>query len=402
VQDGHPINDTIPVPLVLEEISTEKLMSDYCVSNGTIVNKVLNKQSKDLKVAFVSVWGIACGISTYSKWLFDQIIPYVGEYKIFAEIKKDQENEKEENVIRCWERGKPLGQLIKTIEEFNPDVVLIQHEFGLFPSAGAWLSFITRMQKYKTFVTLHSTYKHKDKLICMAPIKNAIVHTQIAKSVLQDLFFPGTVSVIPHGSLPVTNEKPYFNIYYNEKTLMHFGFGFKYKGWETALEAVSILREKHENAFFTGIFSESPYNKQFHDTYYTSLQSEIDKYAIVDNAAIIRGYLPDSILESFLRVNKVAIFSYADNGEHTVYGCSGAARVAMHHNIPIVVSRVPLFDDLKDVCLTATTAKEFSEAVEMVWLDKKVRDAQLKKQQEFLKMTSWENVAKAYVELFIA
>src|SRR4029077_18184340 len=103
-------------------------------------------------------------------------------------------------------------------------------------NARYWLSFIAEMQRYKTFVTLHSVYRHRDKTICEAAISNIIVHTDIAKTVLKDeKKIPGNVEVIPHFCIECEDTTKLWNLYHSDHTLLRIGFGFRYKTFEQAI-----------------------------------------------------------------------------------------------------------------------------------------------------------------------
>lgn len=390
----------LEAPKNLSSLSPEEIFQSYTVWHGQLVPKTYVRPAKDLKIAFVGVWKIPCGISTYSEFLFPEIIKQVSDYRIFSEYADVQDEDPK--VIRCWKRGQPLNGLVHKINDFNPDVVLVQHEYGIFPNAQHWISFITKMGRYKTVVTMHSTYRHKDKVVCIAATPEVILHTDSAKKILTDeMMVPSKVHVIPHGSHPVKSTEKYWNIYQSKKTLVQFGFGFPYKGWEQALETVAKLKERgHKDVFFTGLFSESPFSKPLHDEYYGKLENLVQALGIEENVGFVRGFLHEKVLESYLRTNEVAVFPYIPNGEHTVYACSGAARVAMHCNIPVVVTKVPLFDDLEGVNPRAASVEELANAVEDLWANPLKRQALLKRQQDFLNRTSWKNVAQQHVDIF--
>lgn len=389
--------NVIPVPESLASLPHETLIRDYQVWRDQIVPKGYVRPVNQLRVAFVGVYGIDCGISTYSGWLFPEIIKHIGEYRIFAEHLSSP-IEENPSIDRCWRRGEALTDLIHHIYAYDPDVVLVQHEYGIFPSARHWIAFITKMHRYKTIVTLHSVFRHKDKTVCEAAIPEIAVHTELGQQILVDeKKVPGKVHVIPHGSLPVSNSEKYWNIYHTKKTLVQFGFGFRYKGWEQSLDAVAKLKDTHPEVFFTGLFSESTFSKTQHQCYYNDLETRVNTLAIEPYVGIIRGYVHHQILEAYLRTNGIAIFPYIENGVHTVFGCSGAARIAMHHNIPTIVSQAPLFHDLEGVCPRINSVNELCQEIEMIWADPLRRDEHLKRQQEFLERTSWANMALKYI-----
>ena len=215
----------------LDSVSDEDLMTNYVVWNGRLLHKDDRVNCKDLKVAFISNYRSECGISTYSEKLYNAIIPYVKDYRIFAE--DTGENPIEENVVPCWVRNKSITKLLTNIHEYKPDVILIQHEYGLWSDVKIWLSLLTQLNQYKVFVVLHSVYEfHDDKTVCELAVKNIIVHTDIAYNALKRKGIPGNIYRIAHGCDPAnTNKKPW-NMYRSEHTFVQFGFGFRYIGWE--------------------------------------------------------------------------------------------------------------------------------------------------------------------------
>lgn len=379
-------------------LSTSDIIKNYEIWRGKVVEKVAPKPVDQLRIAFVGVWKIQCGISTYAEELFPRLAEKIQDWRIFAEHSEGAPEEAK--VIRCWERGEPLTELISNIHEFNPDVVYIEHEFGIFPNARHWLSFMAQMQKYKVFVKQHSVFYHKDKLICEAAVPNIIVHSNIGKRVLQEKGVSANINVIKHGCFPCTSEQRHWNMYHSDHTLIQFGFGFEYKGWEVALEAVALLKEKYPKVFFTGLFSESKFNKLFHTNYYNRLSAYIQKLRIEEHVALIRGYQSDESLDAYLRTNQVAVFPYVLNGEHTVYGATGAARLAMAAGTPTITSYVPQFDDIDGVCPRPKDAQELAKEIDILFSSKEKRTEQIKRQNQFLIDNSWDAVTLQHLELF--
>lgn len=388
---------TLKLPASFSDIPKNEIITDYEIWNNQILHKSDKKNPKELKIAFVGVYRIKCGISTYSEWLFPEIAKHFGGYRIFAEL--DEGAKEEPNVVRCWKRGTALTKLVEEIDKYEPDVVMIQHEYGIFPVARHWLAFIGEMQRYRTYTTLHSIYRHKDKTVCEAALQNVFVHTNAGAKILkEEKKIKANVHVIPHLCLPNERNERFWNIYQSPHTLVQFGFGFKYKGWEQAIEVVNVLKDEFPDLFFTGLFSESDQSKVMHDQYFYELMDHIKKLNLTKHIAIIRGYQSDETLDSYLRTNKVALFPYIENGEHTVFGCSGAARVAMRSGIPTIVTSVPLFDDLEGTCPRPKNVAEICDAVRLLFTEANARK-QVELQNKFLTENSLENVAKRYTDI---
>lgn len=400
VGDKPQINERlkfIEVDDSFRNVDPKTLMNQYEIRRGEIHLKEL-KDIKNLRVAFVGVYKIACGISTYSEWLWDEMGKMVKEYRIFAE-NTDRPAQNEPHVSRCWNRGKPFHQLVEELRAYDPDVIYIQHEWGIFPVGTHYLSLMTALHGYRVITTLHSVYHHLDKLVCEAALTEIIVHTHAAEKILKDVKkVSARVHVIPHGSFPCVSANRLWNRYQSNHLLIQVGFGFKYKGWENSLRIVNELRKDFPDIYFTGIFSETDGSKDFHNTYFDELMDIVNDLGIQDHVCLIRGFQSDEALDAFLRTNHIAIFPYIPNGDHTVYGCSGSARLAMSKGLAVVVSDVPLFDDLQGVCPRVANVEEAAAAIKHLFTDKNYK-SQIKIQNEFLMANSWETAARKYLEI---
>lgn len=399
--------EVVEVPDELDHVPSLELITSCRIKNGKIINKLAKKQAKQMKVALVGNWKMKCGIATYSENLWGEVSHLVGDVKLFIE-----ENEvigqlnhiggreiPTDKVTVCWKRGHSLQELVKQLKEYEPDVIWIQHEFGLWPNAMHWLSMMNQLSDYRVIVTMHSVFHHKDKTIVEAAIPEIVVHLDGAKNVLkEEKRIPGKVYVIPHGCFPCTSKEKLWNFYKSDKTFLQFGFGFRYKGWENSIRATAELKKKFPDVFFTGLFSESPHNKAEHELYYNELMVLVEKLGLQENVAIIRGFQSDETLDSYMRTNQATLFPYISHPAHEVFGASGAARVAMSKALPVVTSSVNHFSDLPTI--KADTAEEIASALENLFTNRKFRQEQIEKQIQYLNENTWENIAKQYVALF--
>jgi len=391
------------VPAEFDGVSSSDLIANFKVRNNNLKSKTTRKAAKDLKVALVSNYGTKCGIGTYSKFLYDELINNIGDYKLFIE-KQDYfevENPKilNDKIVPCWKRGESLSELICKIKEYDPDIILIQHEFGLFPNARYWISMINQLSDYRIIVTMHSIFYHEDKIISEACIPEIIVHLDGAKKVLKEnKQITSKIYVIPHGCFPCTDRSKLWNFYKSEHTFIQFGFLFKYKGYENSIKAAAILKEKYPDIYFTALCSESDYSKNEHQLYYNELMDLICKLQLHENVGIIRGFQSETVLNSYLRINKAAVFPYISNKEHECFGSSGAAPYTMTKAIPVISSSVHHFHDLPTI--KANTPEEIAQELDRLFSDKLFADSQINKQIQFLEENSWKNTAKKYIEIF--
>jgi glycosyltransferase involved in cell wall biosynthesis len=370
-------------------ISAEELVGKKI---GTI------KDVKDLMVAAICNWGDECGIATYSKFLLDAIKLKVKDLHIFSEGFGE-----EVGVTKCWERGKSPGLLLKKIKEYAPDFVIIQHEFGIFPRAGHFLQLLQGLEDFPYALTFHSVYEHLDKAICTAAVKNAIVHTVGGEEVLRKTGYDGKIFVIPHGCIDLVPGE-LWNIFQTPYAIVQFGFGFYYKGVDTALEAIAILKnnqpDKYENLFYCYLCSEGKHCKSIHDEYYRYLLKKINELNVTENVAIIRKYQTEQSLSNYLKTAKLAIFPYRSDPNNIVYGASGAVRVAMAHKIPVICGKNHQFDELDDVLPRAGTAEELAIEIDKIFSDEVHKNCVIDKATNYVVNNSWSITADRYLDLY--
>lgn len=405
----HDEMEVMELPEMLILIHANDLITNCRVKNGVVKCKSVKKPLSELKVAFVGNWKMKCGISTYAEHLWLEIAKNLNHFKLFIEkndlptgdvLRMGDRIMSEDQVVACWKRGESLRGLVREIHDYDPDIIVINHEFGIFPNASYWLSMMGRLSDYRTITTMHSVFHHKDKTIVEAAMPEIIVHQEGGEQVLaEEKGLSSRIHVVPHGCYAYRDDR-LWNFYHSDKTIVQFGFLFRYKGWQLALEAVALLKEKHPDVFFTGLCSESPYAKLDHQVYYNELMELAGKLGILENISLLRGYRSDRVLSSFLRTNKVALFPYVSSPEHEVWGASGAARMAMSAGMPVITSSVNHFLDLPTI--KAETASQMADELDRLFSDPTLAAAQIAKQKAYVLENTWEKVAQKYLDIFAA
>src|SRR5206468_1406375 len=117
-------------------------------------------------------------------------------------------------VTRCWKRGQSMASTVKQVIDWKPTVVLIQHEFGIFPRAPFLLQILHLLDAagIPYVVTLHSVYEHLDKVICSSAMKNIVVHSESGRDCLRRLGHTSDIEVIPHGCVRGSEAPENWNI----------------------------------------------------------------------------------------------------------------------------------------------------------------------------------------------
>lgn len=364
-----------------------------------LVDRAAPKPDRDLRVALVCNWAQQCGISTYSGYLAEAMRPLVGELRIFSE----HGGPEQDGVEYCWRRGEPLGELVRRVAEWNPDFVVVQHEFGLFPNAFHYLQLLQGIDHLPYAVVMHSVYDHLDKAVCSAATRNIIVHSRKGRDVLVGKGIAGEVDVVPHGCLQHPDVSELWNIFRSPYTIVQFGFGFQYKGMDRAIEAVAHLKAtdpKFQSIQYLCLVSTNENNLTINNDYYNYLLGRVRDLGVQDNVVIIRKFFSEEAITCYLRTAKLAIFPYLVNERNCVYGASGAVRVAMANGIPVVCSESHLFDDLEGVLPRPGDHLALAAEIDRVFSDGAYRQAILDRAARYVADHTWEAVARKYLEVY--
>ena len=386
-----------------EQVTRGIGLADIININKPLKNNSVAKDISELRIAVVCNWLDKCGISTYSKYLVDAIRPKVKEVRIFSEQGLSKTGEDTPDVDRCWKRGEPLIELSEKIKAWNPDFIIIQHEFGIFPNLFYFMQFMQQIERIPYIVTLHSVYEHLDKIVYCNVIKNIVVHSQQSKDLLVRNGVNSNISVVPHGCVSFDNVEPLWNLCLNPYTIMQFGFGFAYKGVERALDAIYILKTtdpKFANIFYFYLLSDNDYNSRGHLEYYNKLLDKVKELKLENNIAFVRKYQTDQMLNLYLRLAKIAIFPYLNNTGNVVYGASGAIRIAMANKIPVIASENHLFDDLEGIVARPTTAIDLAREIDEIFSNGDKREQLIARTGNFIANNSWDLTSDLYLKLY--
>jgi polysaccharide biosynthesis protein PslF len=362
------------------------------------------KKPHNLKIAFICNWNDPCGISTYSKYLVDAVIPKVSEVHIFSEIAPEI-NDDPPFVTRCWERGKSLKPLIDKLHAYQPDFIVIQHEFGIFPKATFFLQLLQGIEDIPYIVTMHSVYEHLDKAVCTAAVKNIVVHSEEGKNVLKRLGNNNNIYVIPHGCVeyPDNDKGELWNIFQTPYAIVQFGFGFFYKGVDRVLDAIHYLKnsdKKFQEIFYCYLCSDNYHTSLVHAQYYDFLMKKIEDLHLEDNAVIIRKYQSDQMIKSYLRTAKLAVFPYVGDPKNMVYGASGAVRIAMACGTPVIASSCHQFDDLEGVVPRPHDYLSLAKEIDKVFSNESYKKKIIKDTDDYVDKNNWDVTAERYINLY--
>jgi len=114
------------------------------------------------KIAFVSTWRIPCGIARFTSQLADSVqsLGYATHIYSFRNGHNGLDAEGKARYIAYQNDSDYPYKFAEAIHEFKPDLVSVQHEYGIFPDSQLFLKMIEEMERdgAKTATTFHSMF----------------------------------------------------------------------------------------------------------------------------------------------------------------------------------------------------------------------------------------------------
>lgn len=292
----------------------------------------------------------------------------------------------------------------KSIEKFNPDIVIIEFEYGLY-TAPDLNRFFNRLRRegIKIVVTLHGINDWdaiKNDLIEHTP-DAIIVHTERARRRLTERGVPADkVSVIPHGIKKFrlndrgkTRRK--LGIEKDTKVVAIHGFFEPYKNYDKVAEAVGILQRIYPDVVILQLCHSKGHNEA---EVARNRFKEVVRREKIKVIRMGRKYLPSEKIIHALHVADCVVYPYLETFPYSV---SGAIRMAISANVPLVCSDITFFEDIPADCalkLRTNIPNDIAIGISGIFEDKELSEQMVNNQQELVEKHSWKNISKLYID----
>ncbi|MBA0884632.1 glycosyltransferase [Flavobacterium sp. BBQ-18] len=360
-----------------------------------------------------------CGIATYSQ---DLILALNNKFKKSFAIKiaalelKNEKHNYKEDIYAVLETDNPDSyvELAENINK-NPaiEIVLIQHEFGLFRGNEAdFMLFLKAIHKPK-IVVYHTVLPRPDEKFktqvqeINTTVDAFIVMTNNSARILENDYqvLQDKITVIPHGTHLVEHlNKQTLKEKYNlsgRKIISTFGLLSSGKCIETTINALQTIVKEQPNVLFLIIGKTHPtVFKNEGEKYRNSLKTSIEELKLENNVQFVDAYLPlDSLLE-YLQLTDVYLFTSKDRNQ----AVSGTFSYAISCGCPIISTPIPhAVEVLKNgtgIIVDFENPEQLAEQVILLLNDVQLRKNISANGIHKLAPTAWENSAIAHALLF--
>ncbi len=360
-----------------------------------------------------------CGIATFSDDLIRAIETKFGHsfnIRVCALASRSEQHVYDNKVKYVLDTSKGDEFEItaqKINEDTNIELVLIQHEFGLFVEHDQQFLAFTRSIERPVTIVFHTVLpnpqlaqkEYLEKLV--ETCSSVIVMTQTSADILHKEYDidKGKINIIPHGTHLVSHkDKKRLKEKYKvtgRRILSTFGLLSPGKSIETTLEALPAIVKENPTVLFLIIGKTHPtIIKTVGETYREMLKAKVVELGLADHVRFVNLYLDLPVLLEYLQLTDVYLFTSADPNQ----AVSGTFVYALSCGCPIVATPIPhalellkdnsgLIFDFKD---SGQLAKATNRLLGSEKLRSKMRIAGLQKTAA----TAWENTAIAYAHLF--
>jgi len=355
-----------------------------------------------LRIGIVSTYPpIECGIATYTEYLVNALRTSGSEVYIVSQFGGEGKR-----VYPAFHADDPdlADKIFRVMIKFTPDVVHIQHEYGLFGKAKGVniLSLIYRLKLYKipvviTFHTVYEEFPRENKIILEALIRGAdavIVHEDYQKeAILNKIGSFDNIWVIPHGSReikPIPDAKRKIGLNENEKIILLCGYFRPSKGMDRIVRIFPRIAERMENVV---LVVAGKMRQQEHSEYRDEFFSLVNNSPVFNRIKVLRGQFPQKTFDTILSAADVIPMPYLKGSQ------SGVLAHCLAFNRPVVVSpEVRAFREMitRSKCgFIANNDDEFVEHIVRILSDENLSNELSKNARDYVKKTlSWKIVAR--------
>lgn len=360
-----------------------------------------------------------CGIATYSQDLIQSLkAKFKNSFQIkICALESDAEKHSYIEPIKYLLNTDESDAFNKLAIKINADdsiqMVLLQHEFGLFSKNEPDLRQFLKLLIKPAIVVFHTVLPNPNVLLkanvqSIAQLTHSIiVMTHSAADILIRSYNIATekITVIAHGThLVQHSEKALLKNKYGltgKKVLSTFGLLSSGKSIETTLDAMPDIIKKNKDVLFLILGKTHPsVVKEEGEKYRKMLETKIKTLRLKNHVLFINSFLPLTELLEFLQLTDVYLFTSKDPNQ----AVSGTFSYAISCGCPIISTPIPhACEVLKDgagIIVDFGDSNQLAKEVNNLFLDGELRKNISANGLHKIAPTAWENSAIAHALLF--
>ena len=296
-----------------------------------------------------------------------------------------------------------MTRLAEALDRTGADVVVVQHHPGLIP----WLSLSLllddeRVRSRLVVVTLHNT---RDLLFEAADVREraidslsrarrVLVHGTADLNLLKQHGLTDNVTLIPQGTPLATlpPRAPRELTPSTEVLIGTYGFCLPHKGLDRLIEALPAIRHVYPKARLRLVTAEYP--EQASKDFIAKCRALAESLGVEAASNGTRTTWENEASISLMRDCDVLVLPY----QHTNESSSAAVRTALAAQVPVLVTPIPIFEELDDAVLRLKDIDPERIANGTLWLlgEPGMREHLVQAARRWTGENSWQNIGDRF------
>lgn len=359
-----------------------------------------------MRICFVSSYPpIECGIATYTQALNRTLRGMENETFVMSQF-----GAQGDFVFPIYQPDSPTlaADVFFTTARMTPDVVHVQHEYGLYGSQKgvAVVELILRycLAGVPIVTTLHTVgpeLNEQERRVLRYILQESsavIVHEDFQKETLVRYFGQrDKIHVIEHGVReiePIPDAKSKLGLE-GKKVIMLCGYFRPTKGFHKVLDFFPEICRRDDKAVL--VMAGKGRNIEFSD-YQRELFTRLNESPVVDRIVFLRGQFPQYTFDTILSAADVVVLPYEQGAQ------SGILSQCFAMRRPVVVSNLPAFKLVVGRSgggLVCERDEDYVPAILKVLNDENVR-AQLERNMTryVREQAGWSRIARQHIQVY--
>lgn len=351
---------------------------------------------------------VECGIATYASYLTEALRARGADVYVVC-----HQGGAGRKVFAAFDYDDPdlADRAFSTTTRFSPDVVHIQHEFGLF-GRDLGVNVVPLVVKFRlarlpVVVTLHTVYEeigagHKvlyESLLLHAD--GVIVHDEYQReSLLRQVRTAEAerIHVVPHGAReiePVPDAKERLGLPGDREVILMIGYFRPSKNFHLIVDLLPDIRERRPEAI---LVVAGKVRGTEHLAYRNELFRRIETSPEREHIYLLRGQFPQDVFDTVLSAADVVVLPYEVSSQ------SGILAHALALGRPLVVSQsrgVRTVVERSGTGVVAASPREFVERIVEVLQDGELRTRLSGNASRYVREEiGWSHVAGRHLDIY--
>ena len=373
-----------------------------------------------MRIAWLSSWPPRhCGIATYSTELVQELRKNRNQVRILCH--PDGGAPGENNVYPVLDTTKPGWDeaAYQTVRTLTPDVVHIQHDYGLYQTAGDHAASLFRLlfrwqveKKFPVVVTYHSVYTRLNRMMALyIDVMQRLLDAGIVHETYQWIHLPANIGrtlnniyVIPHGAKvnpKVTRKETKQELELaGKKVVGMIGWFTETKGFHRVLERWDRICERLGSEIVLVLAGEARLGDPAQLDYKKKLLDLVDKSRFKDQIKLVLGSFQPDEYEKVLASFDVLIMPYSFASQ------SGNLAHSFSLGVPVVVSaleglKAEIEESGAGIGVAPNDGEELERAIVSIMKDDSLRERLSRRAREYVKhKINWSITVDKHLRLY--